>query len=123
MKKVYRYVTEEELKLMKENPEKLGNTFPNGCLSNSFYYAPEQKYLHFFSNKKDIRLVKAMYKKEGKTFYTCCFNVPFSKLIFHSGRGLYLEAHGFDYAVAKEYAIKAKDFSPSWLCEVEKDER
>lgn len=118
--KIYRYVTQEELDMMKEKSPELGKTYGNDQL-NDFRYKEGVKYLHFFKKKKSIKYIKELYKGKNNTFYVCTFNVPFSTLMFHSACGYYYDREKKDCTHVKEYAIYAKKFQPEWIEEVEKD--
>lgn len=120
--KIYRYVSQEELNLMNSAPEEMGREYCNTRESNTFYYEKGQKYLHFFKNKKDIDLLRTLYKGENRKFYICTFNAPRLYLAFHAGKGYYQDAHGYETIVAKEYAIQSRYFNPDWLCNVEEDD-
>lgn len=116
-REVYRYVTREELTLMHRDTSKLGRTYKNHHQNNDFCYAPNQRYLHFFANKRDIRLIKALYKERQGKFYICTFKVP-SLVLFHNSAKGYYEENGKTVS-AKEYAIRAKHFDTSWIEKVE----
>lgn len=123
-KKIYRYVSSEELNLMKEGSENLGNHYLNFYQANNFHYRLSQRYLHFFENKEDIRLIRPIYKGKLKydKYYICTFEVPFKTLLFHSGRGRYIEDDSNKVVKAKEYIMNAKKFNPSMIVSIEEDE-
>ena len=62
-----------------------------------------------------------LYKHTKGNFYFCTFDIPFSVLALHGGKGFYPASGYYNTTVLKEYAIDAKDFQPSWLKEYSVD--
>ena len=118
---IFRYVSEKELELFLRGYHGLGDYFKNSQNFNTFRYKKYEKYLHFFKNKKDIRLIRESYKGSGGHFYICTFQVPVRRLIFHSGTGFYYEKGKYKKTCVKEYALPSREFLPSWISKVEKD--
>lgn len=118
--KIYRYVTQEELEMMRENSPSLGREFPVKLHCNDFLYQDGVKYLHFYKHKEDIRHIKEIYKGNSKTYYICTFKAPFKELLFKGGRGYYQEKDG-KVAFVKEFAIPVKEFDSKWIQQVEED--
>lgn len=117
--KIYRYVSQEELSLMKTAPEKMGFEYSDTWEHSSFYYEKGQRYLHFFKNKRDIDLIRTLYKGDNQKFFICTFNAPRIYLAFHAGKGYYKGKNKM--VTAKEYAVQSRYFNPDWLCKVEED--
>ena len=121
--KVYRYLSEEELNLIKQgNVQGLGREFDKKDYKrqNNHRYKSGVKYMHFYKNKESIEHIRREYFQllmQGHKFYFCSFDIPGVVLIKHRGKGHY-DGSGYDTmggVDSVEYAIPVEDFSPSWL--------
>ena len=122
--KVYRFLSEKEyLRILNGEKDKLGNSaFYGKNWTNTHHYKKDIKYIHFFKDKSSIDLIKYIrtLEKQNDIFYICEFDIPYSKPLFHSGKGFYLEHSGYGETSVIEYAIDAKIFDPNWLLSSEK---
>lgn len=122
--KVYRYLCEEEYNnILNSNLDKIGHEYHGKKLSNTFNYKQGEKYLHFFKNKKSISEIQKIYRKDGKDYYICTFNIPILILLKGMGKGYY-ETRGYDtYCESKrEFILNVKDFKPEFLIDAKFDE-
>lgn len=124
--KVYRYLSKKELMLILSGDKTcLGKEFNDEKYRkiNNHKYKKGVKYLHFFKNKKDIKLIQNECRKFKREFYICEFDIPIMTLLFNSGYGVY-DSSGYDYDFikAKEFAIPVEKFETCWLTNYEKDE-
>lgn len=122
--KVYRVVDKKELiKIINKKTNCLGTDSLKFSCFNTHKYRENEKYMHFFLNKKPINLLP---KHNGQN-YLCTFNIPFSLLLKHIGFGYYpskneKENRGYNSVELKvvEFAISASKFNPNWLVGVQK---
>lgn len=124
--KVFRYMTQAELNnILLGNYEKIGSCIvrDKNFISNTHKYQKGVKYLHFFKNRKNIERIKEYYRSRTCDCYICEFNIPLSKLIFHSGLGYYNEGKGYDMYITSvvEFALPVEDFDKSYLVSYQKD--
>ena len=121
--KVYRYLSEEELNLIKQGSvESLGNTFDKKSYKrqNNHRYQSGVRYIHFYKNIESMEHIRREHMKEmkkGIRFYFCSFNVPNVILALHRGKGHY-DGNGYDTVGAitsVEYALPVTKFDPAWL--------
>lgn len=123
--KVYRYLSQEELKKILNNDiESLGTYGKKYEIYNSHHYKSEEKYLHFFKKKSAMEHIRNIYRKLDDDFYFCTFDIPIVKLALHFGRGCYY-GYGYDYdcEYELEFALPVSQFKSEWLKSFEKDER
>ncbi len=124
---VYRYLSENELNNIKagkvENIGKIMNTeYIRQNKLNTHHYRADTKYLHFFRNKDDIRLIKPEYYGIKCPFYYCTFDIPRAVLFFARGYGRYIPSgYDVDYYTVREYAIPTTAFDPKWLVSAKLD--
>lgn len=127
--KVYRYLSESELNLIRSGGENLGNTFDrkNYKRQNNHRYRKGVKYIHFYKQLESMEHIRREYIKDqnqGMRYYFCSFNVPATILALHRGKGHY-DGRGYDEVGAitsVEYAIPADKFDPAWLDKVVLDD-
>lgn len=125
--KVYRLLSEEELKLILEGKTSaLGEYFGDG-FSNTHKYNKRERYMHFFFKRDDCEYIKKIHGKprEGASRFIAEFNIPLKKIIGHIGRGFYCPKQGgYDYLydTCYELALPVRIFSQYWLTKYEKVE-
>ena len=118
--KVYRCVSESELKNILHHPGNLGGFFGKENHANTFHYKHGKKYIHFFKHKSDIALIKP-YLKNDERLYVCTFDIPFRKLFFHAGKGIYFEKSGYEKTTAREFALPKDKYRQEFLTQIEQE--
>lgn len=114
--KVYRYVSKNELNyILNGQYEKLGTICYGEDLSNTHLYKKDQRYIHFFKNKKSIEYIHKVFR--GQDLYVCTFNIPVSVLIKSVGLGKYDVGRGYDNNTVTliEFAVEVNKFRKEWL--------
>lgn len=121
--KVYRFMSEEELKIiLNGEAEKLGKYWCNAA-GNNHRYKKGKKYIHFFAKEQSVEYIiqtRKMANEFPANAYVCEFDIPITHLLFHYGEGRYLELKGFEYAYVGEFAIRADKFDCKWLTKFKK---
>ena len=120
---VYRYLHENELNnILSGYVGNLGVEYGREIPGfNTHKYKSGINYMHFFKNKSSMLMTSYLYKNLEGNFYFCTFDIPFTVLALHGGKGYY-PASGYEGdMVLKEYAIDAKSFNPNWLKKYELD--
>lgn len=116
--KVYRFMSEEELKLILNGEnQKLGKYWSNSA-GNNHRYKKGKKYIHFFAKEQSIEYIiqtRKILEKFPTNSYVCEFDIPIIHLLGHYGKGRYLELKGYEYVSKGEYAIMADKFNCKWL--------
>lgn len=120
--KVYRLLSEKELKLIKNGEtQKLGHIFFGAGASNNHKYKDGVRYIHFFKNKHSINYIKGeRMAMDNSPHYICEFDIPFFTLLGCMGKGEYLELDSYEYIGFIEYALEADKFNPNWLKSITK---
>ncbi len=119
---VYRYMCEAELQaFLSGNTEDVGTCYYGEKVSNTHKYEPDEKYLHFFFNLRDLQHIRNLKRDEEGSFYIGVFDLPLRTLAF-AGKGYY-ETRGYDvpYEVVREIAVDVKKIEPSSLVYYAKD--
>ncbi|MBQ8425047.1 MAG: hypothetical protein IJX17_03385 [Clostridia bacterium] len=122
---VYRYMCKDEYdNIMKLDFDKVGGVYAPKGVSNTFKYKRDERYLHFFKEMDDMEVMQKFYLKDGKDYYFCSFDIPFTVLLKTMGKGYY-EPRGYDmdYASKREYAIPVSEFNPKWIQDAILDEK
>jgi hypothetical protein len=118
-------MSETELKkIISGDIESLGHTFESNkgkkYRKNTHHYKNGEKYLHFFKHESSMKMMSYLYREVEEKFFFCSFNIPFSILALHSGKGFY-PSSGYDNEELKEYAIPLSQFKPEYLISYELD--
>lgn len=116
--KVYRYLDKNELnKILNGEVSTLGSYFSSQKTKfNSHHYKDDEKYIHFYKDITGMLEIREIYRNRAEKFYFCAFEIPFTKLIFHKGKGYY-SPHGYDIQIETqtEFALPISDFKTEWL--------
>ena len=126
--KVYRYLSEEELKFIQSGEvDKIGSFYVNDenfKRINTHKYKKGVKYLHFFFKKEDIKRVQNLDFRKMSNYYICEFNIPFLALLPYIGKGHY-DSRGYktDLDSVYEIAMPATKMKQKYLKSYEIDER
>lgn len=121
--KVYRYLSENELKsILTDDLSNVGYEYANNLKlqqSNTHRYKKGIKYLHFFKSKADCVRIKAIHNNKTN-FYIAEFNIPFATLAKHIGYGIYsTTGYDVDYDEVTEFAIPTHKLKSSYLISYE----
>lgn len=113
--KVYRYLSNDELKkILTGNVDELGqpgHKFDIECKPNTYRYASNTKYIHFFKSKNAMKfMIKHNYSSPN--YYICTFDIPVSVLKSHFGLGFYAD---WLASVKREFALPVNKFKCEWL--------
>ena len=82
---VYRYLTMDEvLDYVNGRFDKIGKTYTEKSAHNSHRYKPDQKYVHFFKNLRDLEVLQK-FKGRRNDMIIAKFDIPFSTLVRHKG--------------------------------------
>lgn len=122
--KVYRYLSELELKsILTNNLSNVGYEYANNLnfqQSNTHRYKKGVKYLHFFKSKLDCIRVKSIHSNGKANFYVAEFNIPFTTLAKHIGYGIYsTKGYDVDYDKVTEFAIPTNKINSNYLISYE----
>lgn len=112
--RVYRFISEREKRAMAANDlSKIGRTWDSKTICNNHRYKKNTRYIHFFDNEKDAKL---LYKELGfSKAYLCTYSIPKKILKQHTGKGYYM-VKGYDIVdTVKEYAIPSDEFDLNWV--------
>lgn len=122
---VYRYMCEEEYNnIMKLNFEEVGGVYEPKGASNTFRYKRDERYLHFYKDPDDMKIMQNFYFKDGKEYYFCSFEVPLPMLLKRMGKGYYESSgYDYDYIEKREYSIPVSEFNPKWIRDAILDEK
>ena len=126
--KLVRYLSENELMAFKN-----GDISNIGCeyvdrksfkRVNSHKYKKGVKYLHFFFNMKNIKLVRLANFLKQDNYYICEFDIPLLVILPYIGKGRYEDSgYKYDSAEVYEVALPAKKMKLEYLISYEKDFR
>ena len=121
---VYRYLCEEEFQnIVNLRLDEIGTVYYGKKVSNSFRYKKDEKYLHFYKDKKNMNEMRLLRLRDGKEYYYCTFDIPVSVLAHGIGTGYYCSRRGDrDYEHIREFIVMAKKFNPKWLIDAEFDQ-
>ena len=126
--KVYRYLSEDELNKIKEGDVLSIGGYYYKNPTNSHRYDENERYLHFFANKKNYLYVRDLHYFNNKKcqFYLCEFNIPLRVLIRYAGVGYYVDMPDSGYDVSHvsklEFAVPTSKFDGHWLVDYKKVE-
>ena len=115
--KVYRYLSQWELcAILTGNMSIVGHKYNNDAFKdvNSHRYKKNEKYLHFFADKKDMRLIKKVDFLRDADYYECEFDIPWYVLIKGMGLGYY-EGSGYNDEIAVEYKVPTRYLKKEYL--------
>lgn len=123
---VYRYLTEEELELIKQGKtDEIGALYTRETYKkvNTHKYKVGVKYLHFFKDEKMINQIRYLHQGSSQNYYICKFNIPAIHLIFSVGLGHY-KTSGLKTKkqTVLEFALEAQQLKPEWLVSYKFDE-
>ena len=113
-KLVYRFISEREKRAIEANDlSKIGRTWNSNTFGNNHKYKQNTRYIHFFDNKNDAKL---LYKELGfSKEYLCTYSIPAKILKKHQGNGYYM-VKGYEIVdTVKEYAIPSDEFDLKWV--------
>lgn len=120
--KVYRYLSEEELKhILKNENNQIGASYSSKLACNNHKYRFGVKYLHFFKHKDSIKYLKSQ-MKFIRPYYICEFNIPLKVLSKGVGKGYY-DVGGMDYITIsqREFIVPANEMKKEWLVSYKQD--
>lgn len=125
--KVYRYLSETELKeIINGNIQNIGCCYEREKYKkvNTHRYKSGVKYLHFFKNKNLIYQIRYIHRYDKQNYYICEFDIPIKYLIFNAGIGKYASCgYDNDNETAIEFIVEAEKLNPKWLINYKKDEQ
>ena len=119
---VFRYLTLEEiLDYVNGRFDKIGRSFSRGEAHNTHRYKPDQKYVHFFKNIRDLETMQR-FKGHDQEMLIAKFDIPFSTLVKHMGVGYY-ESRGYDTDrdTVREFAIPTSKLKEHYFVSCAKD--
>ena len=111
---VFRLISEREKQAIEMHDiSKLG-CFYKKSICNNHKYKKNIKYIHFFDNKNDARL---LHNELGSSkAYLCTCAIPINILKKYLGKGYYTMRGYYDTIdTIKEYAIPTSDFDFEWI--------
>lgn len=124
--KLYRYLTEQELKhIIANETDMIGSVYSdkeNYKRVNSHNYKKDVKYLHFYFAKKEISRINRLGFKGSSVCYVCEFEIPFYVIFPYIGIGKY-DGYSYDNPLDKVYevALPAKKMKQKYLVNYEID--
>jgi len=122
--KVYRYLSEYELKyIQSDDVDNIGSTYNDDVYKriNTHRYKEGVKYLHFYKNKEDISYIKKCDYLPSGRYYICEFDIPFYILFTGYGKGFYGSFGKIDYT-ATEYKVPSHLMKSKYLKSYKLDE-
>ena len=120
--KVYRYLSDEELKhILKNENNQIGASYSSKLACNNHKYRSGVKYLHFFKHKDSIKYLKSQ-MKFIRPYYICEFKIPLKVLSKGVGKGYY-DVGGMDYITIsqREFIVPANEMKKEWLVSYKQD--
>lgn len=126
--KVYRYLSERELKMyFTGKTDKVGHCYERENMNspNTFDYKENTRYVHFFRKLKDVKLIKQEHLNQGRIpqnqrYFIACFDIPLKLLMTSIGVGFYQDrtASGYEEqpkSKAIEFAIESSKLKEEYL--------
>jgi len=124
--KLYRYLSEDELKkLLANDLDNIGSFYDDKEQYervNTHNYKKGVKYLHFYFDKKEISRIEYLNFKRNSVYYYCEFNIPFYVIFRYIGIGRY-DGRGYQNPLDSVYevAMPANKMKRKYLINYEKN--